>query len=89
MSKSLTALLAAVCGIALQMIREWVAHDRTPAETFSNWEWTVNFIIFAFIGFVCFYVAFRIPASFFQRGRHDDEPVEKEKAEAGTTSHTP
>ncbi|SDR71104.1 MULTISPECIES: hypothetical protein [Corynebacterium] len=89
MSKSLTALLAAVCGIALQMIREWVAHDRTPAETFSDWAWAVDFIIFAVIGFVAFYVAFRIAYYVFIRDRQLDQLLEKEKAEAGTTSHTP
>ncbi|MDO5682986.1 MAG: hypothetical protein Q4G46_09190 [Propionibacteriaceae bacterium] len=50
--------LALIFSFALRVIREWVTHDRTLIDTFSRWEWGVNFLLYWGLSFLAIWLVF-------------------------------
>lgn len=58
MRKTWIVLLALVFSFILQTIREWTARDRSLVETFSSWEWALNFLIYWLLSFIVITIVF-------------------------------
>lgn len=44
--RNLLIIAAVIFAFALQTLREWQSHGRTLLETFSQWEWGANFLLY-------------------------------------------
>ncbi len=51
-------LVALVFSFILRVLREWLTHGRTLVETFSQWEWAANFLLFWGISFIAVSMVF-------------------------------
>ena len=65
-------LAAIVFASILRVIREWLTLDRSLIETFSRWEWALNFLLYWLLTSIAIAVVFLGIDAIRKRAEHKD-----------------